>query len=229
MKNMAADLSGFSLFNDISESDLSDMLTCIKPRIIEFNKNEFLSMEGDDFTGIGLLQSGSAMITKENFTSERTMMGIIKPGELFGEMAAFCGNGKWPATVTAVENCSVIFLPKGTFSQNCSAMCKGHSTMIKNMLHILSQKALMLNKKVDYLTIKSLRGKISRYLLEQHKKSGTLTFNIPLGRNELAEFFNVSRPSLSREMCRMRGEGIIDIYKSSIKILDLDRLKVMVE
>ena len=59
--------------------------------------------------------------------------------------------------------------------------------MIENMLGILAQKAQVLNKKVEYLTIKSLRGKISRYLLEQHKISGMLTFNIPLGRNELAE------------------------------------------
>jgi CRP-like cAMP-binding protein len=226
---LAANLTEFGLFKGISENELTDMLVCIKPKLTNFDKNEFLCMEGEDFTGIGLLQAGSAIITKENFTGERTMMGVIKAGELFGEMAAFCGNGKWPATVIAQENCSVIFLPKATFSQNCSSMCKGHSTMIKNMLYILSQKALMLNNKIEYLTIKSLRGKISRYLLEQHKKSGTLTFNIPLSRNELSEFFNVSRPSLSREMCRMRDEGIIDIYKSSIKIMDLDRLKGMVE
>ncbi len=186
-------------------------------------------MEGTDFIGIGLLQSGSAMISKENFAGERTMMGVIKEGELFGEMAAFSGDGKWPATVTALEKCSVLFLPKSAFSQHCASICNGHSTMIRNMLHILSQKAMLLNRKVEYLTIKSLRGKITRYLLEQHKKSGMLTFNIPLGRNDLAEFFGVSRPSLSRELGRMREEGLIDLYKATIKLLDLERLKTMGE
>jgi Mn-dependent DtxR family transcriptional regulator len=48
---------------------------------------------------------------------------------------------------------------------------------------------------------------------------------ISLKRNELAEFLNVSRPSLSREMIKMKDEGIIDFYKSSFKIIDIERLK----
>jgi hypothetical protein len=44
------------------------------------------------------------------------------------------------------------------------------------MLRIISERALMLNRKVDYLAIRSMRGKISTYLLEQYKRVGEDTF-----------------------------------------------------
>ena len=52
---------------------------------------------------------------------------------------------------------------------------------------------------------------------------------LPLKRNEMAEFLNVARPSLSREMCRMRDEGLIDFHQSTIKIEDLEALKNLIE
>ncbi|HEY8349361.1 MAG TPA: helix-turn-helix domain-containing protein, partial [Clostridia bacterium] len=62
-------------------------------------------------------------------------------------------------------------------------------------------------------------------LLEQYKKSGKTTFMLAMNRNELADFLNVARPSLSREMCRMRDEGMIDFHRSSVQIRDMEALK----
>ena len=63
------------------------------------------------------------------------------------------------------------------------------------------------------------------YLIDQYKISKNTTLTIPLKRNELADFLNVSRPSLSREMCAMRDEGIIDFHLSTFKIKDIELLK----
>ena len=93
------------------------------------------------------------------------------------------------------------------------------------MLKVVSNRALMLNKKLEYLSIKSLRGKISTYLLEEQKKEGNTTFQLNLNRNELADFINVSRPSLSRELGKMRDEGLIDFHSTAIKINDFEALK----
>lgn len=93
------------------------------------------------------------------------------------------------------------------------------------MLRIVSEKAMLLNKKVEYLTIKSMRGKIAAFLLDYYRKTGLAIFTLPLNRNAMAEFLNVSRPSMSREMGRMKEEGIIDYHLSTIRIKDLDALK----
>jgi CRP-like cAMP-binding protein len=101
--------------------------------------------------------------------------------------------------------------------------------LITNMLQVISGKALLLDRKVEYLAMKSLRGRIGALFLEEHKKKGASTFMLSMKRNEIADFLNVTRPSLSREMCRMRDEGIIDFHMASVQIKDLDKLREMTE
>jgi len=219
-------LSDSMLFSRIGKEDLKLMLDCIKPRIEKFKKNDYIVFAGEKFEGVGILLAGSATVIKENAAGERMIMTLLNPGDLFGEMAAFSSLNSWPATVQAQEDCVVVFVSGDKIIGNCKNVCVGHSMLI---LRIVSEKALNLNKKVEYLTIKSMRGKISTFLLEQCKKVGNTTFMLPMNRNELADFLNVSRPSMSREMSRMKDEGIIDYYLSSIKIKDMEALKKMVE
>ena len=97
------------------------------------------------------------------------------------------------------------------------------------MLQIVSNRALLLNKKVEYHSLKTLRSKIATYLLDEYKKNGQSTFQLMLNRNDLADFINVSRPSLSRELSKMRDEGFIDFFSTAIKIKDLAGLKGLCE
>ncbi len=217
-----------SLFSGIDEEDIITLLNCLKPSIYKYNKNDYIIMAGDEFVSIGIVVNGEVTIIKENAIGDRVVISIMKSGNIFGEMAAFSSSSKWPASVQAKERCEVLFLEKGKIIGECQKTCSWHRKLVQNMLRILSERALMLNKKIEYLSIKSIRGKISMFILEQHKKTNKLIFTIEMNRNDLADYLNVSRPSMSREMCKMRDEGVIEFHLSTIKIKDLDALKTMV-
>jgi CRP-like cAMP-binding protein len=82
-----------------------------------------------------------------------------------------------------------------------------------------------LDKKIEYFAIKSVTGKICAYLYDQYKLNGGPLFDIPFDRNELADFLNVSRPTLSRELAKLKEQGIIDYYLNSFKVLDIEKLE----
>jgi CRP-like cAMP-binding protein len=213
------------IFNDISASALEIMLDCLTPKIYHYKKNSYIAVEGEAYTGLGILLSGEASVAKENASGSRIIMTMIGPGDLFGEMIAFSAKEHWPASVFAQTTCSVMFLSPEKIIEGCTNVCASHKQLIKNMLTILSTKALMLNQRVEYLAIKSMRAKISVYLLEEYKINEKNTFILPLKRNELADFLSVSRTALSRELGRMRDEGIIEFYRTSIKINNLTMLR----
>jgi CRP-like cAMP-binding protein len=219
--------SKMDLFQGIEQKVINTMLDCMKPKYSFYKRNDYIINLGDQFDSVGIMLNGEAIVIKENAAGNRVVMTLLKRGDIFGEMLAFSNHAKWPATVQAQDNCEVLFLPKFKIIGECNRLCSWHTTLIQNFLKIISERALMLNKKVEYLTIKSMRGKISTYLLEQYKKAGNSNFVLLLNRNELADFFNVSRPSMSREMCKMRDEGVIDFYLNAFKILDLEALKMM--
>ena len=92
------------------------------------------------------------------------------------------------------------------------------------MMLLLGEKNYHLNMKMDLLLLKGMREKIVTYLLlEAHTQQST-SFTVHLNRNQLADYLNVSRTSMCRELGRMKDEGLIDYYQNSFKILDEKRL-----
>lgn len=217
-------LEGIPLFGGINSVNLEHMLGCLAPKITTFKKGETIRVVEEVFDGLGIVLAGNVTVTKENEVGERLILAKLDAGNIFGEMIAFSGKGVWPATVYANEASTIMFLPPERMITTCQESCSSHNQLIMNMLRIISQKALLLNRKVEYLSIKSMRRKLVTFLMESHHQSGQLTFMIPLSRNELAEFLNVSRPSMSREIGRMKDEGLIDYYQNSFKILDKEAL-----
>lgn len=217
------------LFEKMDNEELSMLLDCLKPRIRKFSKNDIANVAGEPFEGIGVVLSGQAAVVKESAAGNRIILAMLKPGDLFGEMAAFSGSSKWPATVIAQTACSIMYIPPDKIIGQCERACQSHRTLIMNMLGILSKKALTLSRKLEYLSIKSMRGRIANFLLEQYKKTGQTTFLLPMNRNELADFLNVSRPSLSREMCKMRDEELIDFHRSSVQLKNIGELNAVAE
>jgi len=214
------------LFDGIDVIDLKSLLNCLRPIIREYKKNEYIAFAGERFDSLGIIVRGNAAVIKEDVKGNRIIMALLKPGDMFGEMAAFSSRPIWLANVCTQETSTVYFIPSIRIISECNNVCPWHSMLIRNMLKILSEKALMLNQKVEYLSIKSMRGRICAFLLEQYKKTGQKTIILPMNRNELADYLNVSRPSMSREMGKMREEGIIDFYMATVKILDLEALKI---
>ena len=218
-------LSHTLLFKNIDLDSISTMLNCLRPAIYEFEKNEYIAIEGDPFEGLGVVLLGEATIAKENISGNRIMVHSLKQGDIFGEMVAFSSRNTWPVSVNATQKTTVIFLPPEKITGNCVNLCFSHQELILNMLNLVSNRGILLNKRIEYLSIKNVREKISTYLLEQYSRIGKANFKLPINRNELAEFLNITRPSLSREMGRMRDERMIDFQKSSITLTDIDALK----
>lgn len=218
-------LKKVTLFLDIEDSQLNGMLNCFHSTVRRYDKEGLIAIEGEPFTGIGVILQGSVIVSKINEQGERVVMSKFGQGQMFGEMIAFSKRDQWPATVSATEETLVISVDPHLILNTCGKMCNSHRQLIMNMLTLVSDKALLLNKKVEYLSKKSMRGKLAKYIIEQKRGKETQNFEVNMNRNELSEFLNVSRPSMSRELGRMKDEGLIDFHKQIFKVLDMDGLK----
>lgn len=217
------------LFKNIDKIELDALLACLKPVIHCIPKNSFAVRSGDRLDGLGIILEGEASIYKESISGNRLLIKNISVGEMFGEIAVFAGQDEWPALVQAITPLTICFLPKDKIIGQCANACGWHTIMVKNMLSLISQRALLLSKKMEYISIKTMRSKLCTYIFEQYLKSKALTLVLPMNRLQLADFLNASRPSMSRELSRMRDEKIIDFHLSTIKILDIEKLKAFCE
>ncbi len=208
------------LFYGVKSEEVPLVLDCLQPREVFYQKGEYIAAVGGELPGMGVIAAGRAAVLRESASGDRVVMAILEPGHLFGEIAACAEEPRWPATVQAQVDTVVLFIPGDRIVGRCTEDCIRQRLLIKNLLRIVSERALMLNRKVYYLTIKSLRGRISALLLDHYRKTDQATFTLPFNRNEMADFLNVSRPSMSREMSRLKEEGVIDYHLATFRILD---------
>jgi len=217
------------LFRGINPESLGVMLDCLKPRIRRYKQREIIVSYGQPFHGIGIIASGKVALTRETYSGNRIMIGILNEGDIFGETEAFSGCSVWPMTIIAHTDCILLFLPPYKVAGTCSNACGSHTTLIKNMLQILSDKASMLNKKIEHTSAKNIRGKISSYLLDIYRQAESKTISLQMKRHEMADYLGIPRPSLSREMGLMRDAGMIDFNKSTVKIKDVIALEESIQ
>ncbi|MDD5486132.1 MAG: Crp/Fnr family transcriptional regulator [Dehalococcoidales bacterium] len=213
------------IFKGIEEENLDKMLRCLKPAQKEYRSREIIALNGSEFSGIGVVAEGKIALTRETFGGNRVILQILGPGDIVGEMVAFSNLKTWPFTVIAQEDCRLFFLPASKVMGYCSNICSSHSRLIINILNILSNKTIAFSKTIEHLSARSIRGRVSSYLLDEFRQRGEKNFQLELKRNELSDYLGIPRPSLSREMANMKSDGIIDYEGASVNIKDLLRLE----
>lgn len=218
-------LADSPLFDDIGKIEGKRLAGCLKPVISKYEDGEIIAAEGTSVNKVGIVVSGAVDIVKYGTAGNRIILDTVGKGDMFGETAAFSKEGEWPATVESHSDTRVLFITASSITANCRQLCPAHTQIQKNMLSILAEKTMRLTRRIAYMGMKRLNTKICTYLLavRDHKKANT--FTIPMKRYEMAEFFNVERPSLSRELINLKKEKVIDFKGNRIKLLDIDRIK----
>ncbi|MFO7611261.1 MAG: Crp/Fnr family transcriptional regulator [Clostridia bacterium] len=222
-------LSENKLLRGIEPNEMEHLLGCMRPVTRKYKKGDVAAVEGRDLFGIGLVLFGTMGILKTGITGNRIILGSVGKGDLFGETAAFAPERLWPATVESLTDSMVMYIIPGSIVRQCSNACEAHRIIQQNMLGILSEKAVNLTKRIEYMAIKGLKTKICTYIYNIYLKTGKSIIDLPLKRYELAEFFNVERPSLSREMINLRDAGILLFSGRQIEILDPVGMKKIAE
>ena len=222
-------ISQTTLFSGIDVKEIPHVLDCLGHKTIAYKKNDYVVKINDTFQGVFIILDGETAVVRESCNGSRVVVNVFRIGDVFGEAVAFCGAVSWPASVQALTDCTLMTVHPEKILNMCNRTCTFHKVILANMIRVISKKACDLNRKVEYLMLKSINGKLSKFLLEQKEKRGSLTFKLPLNREKLADFLNISRPSMSRELCAMRDGGIIDFHGDLIRIKDEEKLKALLE
>lgn len=207
------------LFAGIVPGEMEAMLGCIGYHVREFQKGDIIAFEEESINHVGVVLSGAVDMIKEDVWGNRTMLLRCYPEDIFGETFACGEDSSSVVTFMAVQDSKVLYLPFGRVMHTCSHACVFHQTLVENMVRLIARKNRELMRKVEVVSKKTLREKILAYLSIQAQSQGKKQFEIPLGRIEWAEYLCADRSALTRELAKMKEEGLIDYHRNSFKIL----------
>lgn len=217
------------LFRNFSDMDFEHILPCLTIQVKKYKSDDFIFLLGDQVDVIGIVLEGTLEIIKENLIGNRHIIASLGPSNMFGEGIVCTKERISPVSVLTKTEATVMLIPYQKVITSCEKTCSFHIQLIHNMMLLLGEKNYVLNHKIDLLMIKGMKEKLATFLLYEAKRKGSNRFDIDFNRNELAEYLNVSRPSMSRELAAMKENGIIDYHMNSFHILSIEKLKECID
>ncbi len=205
------------LFENIDNNSVIELLKCIGIKTKKYKKDGIILKTGSKIDYLGVILDGEAVITKKDAFNNTVIIENLKVNDIFGHNIVCTQIYKSPVDITAKNRCEVLFLPYEKVVTPCQKLCKAHLKLIKNIMKMISKRNTQLNNKIDIIGQKTIREKVLT-LLEGYKDSGNKA-QIPYNRKDMAKFLCTDRSALSRELCKMRDEGMIRFNKNQFELL----------
>jgi CRP/FNR family transcriptional regulator, dissimilatory nitrate respiration regulator len=212
-------LSEAPLFKGLSNTDIEVILSAIPYRIRKFKTGNLISQGGAPVTSLMIVTSGSVkgemvddagrVIKIEDIPAP----GALATAFIFGNMNRF------PVNVIAISDGEIMSIEKHDFLK----LLMRNDIVLVNFLNMISNRSQFLSEKIKFLNFKTIKGKLAQFIL-QKAEGGKSNIILEMTQNDLADFFGVARPSVSRAIGELEQEGLIEAAGKNIRILNKDGL-----
>ncbi len=217
------DLSVCPLFTGIAPDEIQAILLRAHAELLTVSKGATIVRQDDPINHLYLLATGlvrTEMITKEGNVLE---IEFIEPVRPLAPAFLFANRNRFPVDVIAMEDCTLYLISRQAFQREMMQ----NETLLNNFLRLNSNIMVFLTGKVQMLSIKSLRAKLSVYILENTSPENP-SFTMKRTQTQLAEYFGVQRPSLARTIGEMTEDGVIAVSRKEVTVLNRKRLESLV-
>lgn len=197
-----------ALFDGISAEDCGAMFDCFGAREASYQAGQVICEFDGRQDSVGILLSGSAELLRLDVDGNRTILETLGEGGVFGEVLAFSGASGDSTFLECRQGCRVLYLRYDQITKRCENACARHSLLVQNLFRLLSDKTLMLSRRVEVLSRRSIRDKLLCYFSQQ-LPAGAGSFTLPLSLSALADYLGVNRSAMMRELKKLRDEGAV--------------------
>ena len=215
MKYIVERLSKIEPFAYIEETVLEEAVLGSDTAIGSYDKNQMVYIQEEECRSMDIVIKGAVDINSIDLEGKLSNLARFKEGDILGVNLLFSSKNRYPFSVVAVEDCQIIKVPKKVLLE----LSKENPDFTESLLTIVSDKALALAKWITNISLKPLREKIMDYIEYEKRIQGKNKVDIPTTKKEIAERLGVQRTSLSRELQKMKKDGIIEYDRSTITLL----------
>ena len=206
------------IFRGIDGSTLEEFSRIGALRTRSFEKDEVVLHSGEMTDEMGIVQSGSILIENIDPWGGRSILSKVGQGRVFAESYALTSSPMM-VDVIADEKSVILFINTRRLLDESSRGRGWYTTLLSNLVRVTAAKNMTLSERIFCTSPKGIRARILMYLTAMYTRAGSRTFRIPFDRQSMADYLNVERTALSKELGRMRREGFIDFRKNEFTLL----------
>lgn len=212
-------LENTELFKDISMSTIIHLFVQDSFNIKTYKKNSVIYFQNEKCVTFDIVLKGIVSVQSTDEKGNYISISDFTIGSELGGNLLFSHKNFYPMMVLAKTEVTLIHLKKDLVL----SLCQSNTTFLSKFLHSISDKTLILTDKIKTLSLKSIRQCIIDFLMYESYVQKSNIIKLEVTKKDLAEKFGVQRSSLSRELNKMRKDGLIEYDAFSITIVNLDK------
>jgi CRP-like cAMP-binding protein len=205
-----------NLLSTLSSKEIESLFLTNRFLIKRFNKNEVIHFEGERCVNFEIILDGNVTVERITENGNLLKIGSFMKDDILGGNLLFSSAPIFPMTVTASCDTELLIIKKETILNLCST----NILFLNELLKTIADRSLYLGDTIKRYTKKSLRENIITYLHTLYKTYETTELPLVLTKTELAKKLGVERTSLSRELQKMKKDGLLDYTNKTLTILD---------
>lgn len=221
MKDFLKILKKTELFKCFTLEELDDIFDGQYYKIKDYEKNSIIYLQNEKCESLDIILKGVITIQKIDKDGKILTINDFISGEILGENLLFSASSNYPMTVTSKTDCTLLHVKKELVLK----LCQLNIEFLTNFLMSLSGKTLILSNKIKSLTMKTIRQLIIDFLLIESFSQKSSKVKLNMSKKDLAEKLGVQRSSLSRELNKMRSDGLVEFDANYIYIKDIESMK----
>jgi len=179
----------------------------------QYSKGVTVHHQHDACTALDVVLSGNLVAYSLSENGAAITMFEFRKNSIIGANLLFGDNNTYPLNIYSVTACDLLHL-----SRNAVMEFLHDYHFVMQYIKSLSINSLGMKRKITMLTQKTLRENIMDYLKQQSIIQGSSKIVLPFSKKELADYLGVQRPSLFRELKKLKDEGIIEIDNRTIHL-----------
>ena len=206
------------VFRDMTDSEIDETLKAMHAKVVKYSRDEIILHAGDRTDSMGLVLEGSVRIENSDMWGNRTILSHVGPGQVFAETYALIKDEPMLVDAVANSDCKVFMLDVGRLGSASRDTSLWRLKLASNLLTISIRKNLTLSGRNFHTSPKTIRGRVMAYLSSMSLQEDSDEFYIPFDRQQLADYLNVERTALSKELSRMQKDGLIKVRKNHFRL-----------
>lgn len=191
---------------------------CEKVQKKTFSKNEIITTYIQKRNQLCILLDGSADLVRYDLNGNRTIVEHFSKNALFGEVFYRVTTNN-ELLVEAKSNCIVLFYIYDQLKHPCNRKCAFHNTLAEYLPELILNKMTELNTRIELLTQRNTRDKLLMYFSMISTRKLSKSFELPMSLTDLADYLNVDRSAMMRELKLLKEDKLVDKIGNKIILL----------
>ncbi|MFT3781905.1 MAG: Crp/Fnr family transcriptional regulator [Nibricoccus sp.] len=211
---IAETLRTCQLFSGLPLADLEPIAAFAQ--LIRVDKGAYLFREGDPALGFYVVQTGAINAHRVSATGKEQMIHIFRPGQTFAEAALAMTTG-YPADARAVENSSLILVPKTEFVE----LLRRRPELSLRMLASMSTHLRVLVGLLEDLQLKDVETRLANWMLHRCPPGKpNAVIKLQTTKRVLAAEMGTTSETLSRTLAKFREAAWISVKGRDITVIN---------